>query len=63
MNTSPSEVDETDEYMTDSNNISFVSLGAVLSKDDSVLHLLDEGEGSAFKRDETSGRFVPDLHG
>lgn len=55
--------DETDEYMDDANNISYVSLGAVLSKDDSVLHLLDEPEGSAFKRDEASGRFVPDLCG
>ncbi|MDH0865086.1 DUF2185 domain-containing protein [Mitsuaria sp. GD03876] len=55
--------DETDEYMDDANNIGYVSLGIVLSKDDSVLHLLDEGEGSAFKRDEASGCFVPDLRG
>lgn len=55
--------DETDEYMDDASNMSYVSLGAVLSKDDSVLHLLDEPEGSAFKRDEASRRFVPDLRG
>lgn len=55
--------DETDEYMADVNNMSYVSLGAVLSKDDSVLHLLDHPEGSAFKRDEALGRFVPDLRG
>jgi hypothetical protein len=55
--------DETDEYMDDANNISYVSLGAVLSKDDSVLHLLDAPEGSAFKRDEASGGFVPNLRG
>ncbi len=52
--------DESDDYMADADNISFVSLSALLSKDDSVLHLLDEPEGSAFRRDEASGRFVPD---
>ena len=52
--------DETDAYMDDTSNVSCVSLGAVLSKDDSVLHLLDEPEGSAFKRDDASGCFVPD---
>lgn len=51
--------DETDEYMADLDNLSYVSLGAVLSKDDSILHLLDNPEGSAFKRDTASGRFVP----
>lgn len=55
--------DETDEYMEESDNISYVSLGAVLSSDDSVLHLLDEPEGSAFKRDVASGLFVPDQRG
>lgn len=55
--------DETDEYMEDTGNIGYVSLGAVLSRDDSVLHLLDEPAGSAFKRDEASGLFVPDSRG
>ncbi len=49
--------------MEDTGNIGYVSLGAVLSRDDSVLHLLDEPAGSAFKRDGASGLFVPDSRG
>ncbi|WP_431262610.1 immunity protein Imm33 domain-containing protein [Roseateles chitinivorans] len=52
--------DETDEYMQDTANIRYVTLGAVLSRDDSVLHLLDEPTGSSFKRDDVSGLFVAD---
>ena len=48
---------ESDEYMEDLNNISYVSLGAVLSQDDSVIHLLDREVGCAFARDEY-GQFV-----
>lgn len=55
--------DESDDYMADSDNSSYVSLGAVLARDDSVIHLLDEPAGSAFRRDEASGLFVPDQHG
>jgi len=43
---------ETDEYMEDSNNISYVSLGAVLREDDSVVKLLDRNSGVAFAIDE-----------
>lgn len=46
---------ESDEYMDDSDNIAYVSLGAVLSKDDSIIELLDQPEGSAFIRDAKTG--------
>ena len=48
---------ESDEYMEDSNNISYVSLGAVLRQDNSIIHLLDREAGCAFSRDE-NGQFV-----
>ena len=51
--------DETEEYMDDSDNSAYVSLGAVLSKDDSFIELLGSPAGSAFARDSESGRFVP----
>jgi hypothetical protein len=41
---------ETDEYMDNSENFSFVSLGAVLSRDDSIIELLEFEIGSAFER-------------
>src|SRR5690606_19847601 len=44
---------ETDEYMDNADNISYVSLGAVLRKDDSIVSLLDREPGSAFARDES----------
>lgn len=50
--------DESDEYMDDSNNCAYVSLGAVLNKDDSFIHLLDSPIGAAFIRDEETGEFV-----
>ena len=46
---------ESDEYMDDSNNIAYVSLGAVLSRDDSIIEFLDHPEGSAFIRDAKTG--------
>jgi hypothetical protein len=49
---------ETDEYMDDSNNVAYVSLGAVLSKDDSFVALLESPVGSAFIRDDSTGQFV-----
>jgi hypothetical protein len=55
--------DESEEYMDSADNIAFVSLGGVLSRDDSILELLDSPAGSAFVRDETTGRFVPVTRG
>lgn len=40
---------ETDDEM-EKREVSFVALGAVLNRDDSWVHLLDEPEGSAFMR-------------
>lgn len=51
--------DETEEYMDSSDNISFVSLGAVLREDDRIVDLLDEPIGSIFEYDEAEGSFVP----
>ncbi len=48
---------ETDEYMGNADNISYVSLGAVLSQDDSVLDYLDLPVGSAFIKN-VHGNFV-----
>ena len=49
--------DETDEYMEDSNNSSYVSLGAVLREDDSIIPLLEREAGVAFVKDE-KGNFI-----
>lgn len=49
--------DESDEYMSDSDNIAFVSLGLVLNKDDSFRDLLSAPNGSAFVRNQTSDKF------
>ncbi len=43
---------ESDEYMDDSENMSLVSLGAVLSIDDSFIDLLDSEVGTSFERNE-----------
>jgi hypothetical protein len=48
--------DESQEYMDHSENIAFVSLGAVLSRDDSFRELLDSPVGSAFIRDARTGK-------
>jgi hypothetical protein len=50
--------DESDEYLENSDNIEFVSLGAVLNRDDSFLHLLGAPAESFFARDEETGEFV-----
>lgn len=50
--------DESDAYMNDSENLHYVSLGRVLSKDDSIIELLEAPEGSAFIRNG-AGHFVP----
>ncbi|WP_281991673.1 immunity protein Imm33 domain-containing protein [Aquimarina aggregata] len=44
--------DEPDEYMNNSENLSLVSLGAVLSKDDSFIELLESEIGTSFERNE-----------
>ena len=44
--------DASDEYMDDSENISLVSLGAVLSRDDSFIDLLESEIGTSFERNE-----------
>lgn len=49
--------DESDDYMNGAENLAFVSIGAVLNKDDSALDLLEEPVGSAFERNAASGRF------
>lgn len=48
---------ESDEYMDDSDNSSYVSLGAVLRQDDSIITLLDCEAGCAFVKDD-NGKFV-----
>lgn len=48
---------ETDEYMGDADNISLVSLGAVLREDDSCLLLLEREEGVAFIKND-AGDFI-----
>lgn len=51
--------DETDDYMENSENSSYVSLGAVLNQDDSFIELLVSPVGSAFVREAKSGQFFP----
>lgn len=49
--------DETEEYMDDTNNSSYVSLGAVLREDESILPVLEREVGVAFVRDQ-NGIFI-----
>ena len=51
--------DESDEYMSNSENLAYVSLGVVLSRDDSFRDLLDAPNGSAFIRNPETGGFEP----
>jgi hypothetical protein len=51
--------DESQDYLDDPANLSYVSLGAVLNRDDAYVHLLDRPEGSAFVRQD-DGAFAPD---
>jgi hypothetical protein len=48
---------ETDEFLDDPANSTYVSLGAVLGTDDSFVHLLESPVGSAFIRDRATGVF------
>ena len=50
--------DETDDYFADEDKLFYVSLGAVLNRDDSVLSLLDAPVGSAFERAPSGEGFV-----
>jgi hypothetical protein len=50
--------DESEEYMEDAGNISLVSLGAVLNRDDSILALLDSPAGTRLERQSGSDEFV-----
>lgn len=50
--------DESQDYIDDSGNISYVSLGAVLNMDDSIIHLLEFPSGSAFEWDEEASAFI-----
>lgn len=49
--------DESEEYMSDAENLAYVSLGAVLSEDDSFRELLEAPAGSAFVRNSETGEF------
>jgi len=49
--------DESQEYIDNPENTSVVTLGAVLLKDDSILHLLDTPVGSAYKRNFETSKF------
>lgn len=53
--------DETPEYMSNPENVFYVSLGAVLNRDDRFVHLLDSPIGSEFEFDESTGAFGPPL--
>lgn len=43
---------ETEEYAENPDNFRFVSLGAVLSRDDSFIDILEAEIGSSFERNE-----------
>lgn len=50
--------DESNAYMDEPGNLQFVSQGAVLRCDDSIVNLLDAPVGSVFFRDTESGEFI-----
>lgn len=49
---------EASDAEMEAREVVYVALGAVLNKDDSWLHLIDEPVGSAFMRDFETGEFV-----
>ena len=51
--------DESDEYITDADNLSFVSLGAVLREDASIVGLLETSAPCAFIRSDDDDQFKP----
>ncbi|GIV97238.1 MAG: hypothetical protein KatS3mg057_1895 [Herpetosiphonaceae bacterium] len=50
--------DETDEYMDNLDHVSYVSLGAVLNRDDSFRDLLESPPGSHYCWDKQTAMFV-----
>lgn len=50
---------ESADYMDDAQNVSYVSLGAVLNLDDRIVGLLDSPVGAEFGFDPASGGFAP----
>ena len=50
--------DESEDYMDSADRWAFVSLGSVISRDDSFIHLLDAAIGTAFVRDTKTGEFA-----
>jgi len=51
--------DATDEE-AEARKLAYVALGAVLNRDDSWLHLIDEPIGTALMRDFDTGTYVPE---
>ena len=49
--------DESEDYINDSNNLSYVSLGAVLREDASIVGLLETPAPCAFVRGEDDNQF------
>ena len=52
------EGDEDQAYIDEADNCQFVSVGSLLNIDDSFKDLLDEPIGSAFIRDDETGKFI-----
>ena len=50
--------DESDDYLNDDDHFAYVSLGAVLNRDDSVLALLEDEVGAHFERAADGEGFV-----
>ena len=51
---------ETGDYLSESGNTHYVSLGAVLNKDDSFLELLESPVGAYYRRNRETGEFEVD---
>lgn len=49
---------ETEAYMDESDHVAYVSLGAVLNRDDAFIGLLEQPVGSAFVLDTETGLFM-----
>lgn len=53
--------DESEAYMDEADNVACVSIGRVLSNDDSFIDLLDAPIGAAFERDRDTMAFVREM--